>query len=630
MVYLLRSPRSAFAFFHDIAMAAASFVLSLMLRLGDLNHIPIERLALGTAIFTATAAIVFLTMRMYRGIWRYASVNDLINITKAASLVILIFFVVLFVLVRLDWIPRSLPFINWFVLLALLGGPRFLYRLLKDRTFEWKLEQDNANRIPVLLIGAGDGAELFIRAEKKRDDMSYRTVGILSESGGRVGRHIHGVNVLGTFDQLGPVLQALHGEVDRPQRLVLTRDDIDGAKIQALLKQAEILGLSLSRMANPGDLKSGSADKLDIRPIAIEDLLGRPQASLDRDAMAALISNKRVLITGAGGSIGSELVRQVSDFVPANITLVENSEFALYTIDMELSKRHETLAREAVICDVRDRDAINALFERVKPELVFHAAALKHVPLVEANPCEGVRTNVTGSVNVADACMSQGVGAMVMISTDKAINPTNVMGATKRIAEKYVQALDLERGADDGTRFVTVRFGNVLGSTGSVVPLFERQLKAGGPLTVTHPDMTRFFMTIREAVELILQASATGHKAHDQDGKIFVLDMGDPVKIVDLAKQMIRLAGFKPEVDIQITFTGPRPGEKLFEEVLHDGENTVPTENPGILLAAPRASDAKEMRDQTQSIDEAARGGDIDGVIARIHALVPEYEPAKH
>lgn len=626
---LLPNPRAMIAFTHDVIMAAASFGLSLGLRLGfELDPFHAQVLWPGTLLFTATAVLVFLGLRLYRGIWRYASMNDLVQLAKAVTVLILIFGLEMFLIFRLEGMPRSVPLINWFVLLALLGGPRFVYRLIKDRAFDWKLHENDQAKVPVLLVGAGDEAELFIRAAARAEDASYRPVGIVAENTRRVGRQLHGVPVLGTMDEIEAVVDGLNGP-NRPQRLVLTKDGFKGSEVQEMLKTAERLGMTVARLPRVDDLKAGEADEVRIRPIAIEDLLGRPQQPLDRSAMAALVKGKRVLVTGAGGSIGSELARQVAAIGPAELVLVENSEFALYTIDREMAERFAGVTRHAVIADVRDRMRVDQVFAHYKPELVFHAAALKHVPLVEDNPCEGILTNAIGTRHVADACESADVAVMVMISTDKAVNPTNVMGATKRVAETYVQALDLRRGAGAGTRFVTVRFGNVLGSTGSVVPLFQRQLAEGGPLTVTHPDMTRYFMTIREAVELVLQASSLGAgsaaEGHAMDGKIFVLDMGDSVKIVDLARQMIRLAGLKPEVDIEIQFTGTRPGEKLFEEVFHGAEAPVPTEVPGIMLASPRTQDLVEVAGVLERLEAAARAEDLDTLKAGINALVPEY-----
>ncbi|MEG3616906.1 nucleoside-diphosphate sugar epimerase/dehydratase [Magnetovibrio sp. PR-2] len=608
-------------------MAAVSFGISMVLRLGDVDSVLASHTLIpGTVIFSVTAALVFLSLRMYRGIWRYASMNDLFNMSRAVTLLIIIFSVEMFLFFRLEGVPRSVPVINWFVLLALLGGPRFLYRTLKDRRYDWHLNLNATRKIPVLLVGAGDAAEVFIRTAQRSENFSYRPVGIVSESQNRVGRFMHNVEVLGTVHDLENVVDQLKDE-DRPQRLVLSKDNIKGASVRELMDVAQQRGLTIGRIPRVDDLHSGEEQQMRLRPIAIEDLLGRPQQPLDRDAMAALVKNKRVLITGAGGSIGSELVRQVAAIGPTELVLVENSEYALYLIDQEVGKAHAELTRHAVIADVRERERIDHVFERYKPELVFHAAALKHVPLVEDNPFEGILTNAQGSRIVADACETAGVHMMVMISTDKAVNPTNIMGATKRIAETYVQALDLRRGRDTGTRFVTVRFGNVLGSTGSVVPLFKKQLEAGGPLTVTHPDMTRYFMTIHEAVELILQASAMGGSSHATDGKLFVLDMGEPVKIVELARQMIRLAGLEPDLDIEIQFTGTRPGEKLFEEIFHGAEPPVPTDAPGILLASPRTQDVDHVRAVLDTLDTAARAENLDDLMNALKVLVPEYAP---
>jgi len=624
---LLPNPRAAIAYGHDIVMAALSFSVSMVLRLGDaFEALHAQVLIPGTLMFTATAALVFLAMRLYRGIWRYASINDLVSLAKAVTVLILIFALEMFIFFRLEGVPRSVPVINWFVLLAMLGGPRFIYRMIKDRRFDWRLDANGASKIPVLLVGAGDEAELFIRAAARSPSTAYRPVGMVSESTGRVGRHMHGVDVLGTVADIETVVNGFSA-ANRPQRLVLTKDTIKGAGVRELLDTAQHLGMTMARMPRMDDLKSGDTDEVRIRPIAIEDLLGRPQQPLDRAAMAELVKNKRVLVTGAGGSIGSELVRQIASIGPAELMLVDNSEFALYLIDREMIEDAPDMPRHAIIADVRDRVRIDQVFAHYKPELVFHAAALKHVPLVEDNPFEGILTNAMGTRNVADACEAANVDVMVMISTDKAVNPTNIMGATKRIAESYVQALDLRRGQADGTRFVTVRFGNVLGSTGSVVPLFTKQLEAGGPITVTHPDMTRYFMTIREAVELVLQASALGAGTHATDGKIFVLDMGEPVKIVELARQMIRLAGLKPEEDIEIQFTGPRPGEKLFEEIFHGAEPPVPTQAPGVLLASPRTQDIENVSLILDTLGTAARAENYDKLLTAIAKLVPEYAP---
>jgi O-antigen biosynthesis protein WbqV len=413
--------------------------------------------------------------------------------------------------------------------------------------------------------------------------------------------------------------------------------DPQGASLASIVAQADRFGLRVRRAPRMTELDQGRTSEeprpVELRPIMIEDLLNRPQVPLDRDGMARLIQGRRVVVTGAGGTIGSELARQVAAFGPGSLVLIDNGEFALWQIDMELAETHPTVRRQSLIADIRDEARIRTVFEALRPELVFHAAALKHVPIVEDNPLEGLMTNAAGTRHVADAARAAGALAMVLISTDKAVNPTSVMGASKRLAEMYCQALDIvARKTGTGMRCITVRFGNVLGSTGSVVPLFQRQLARGGPLTVTHPDMQRYFMTVREAVGLVLQANVLGAGEQrlpaDQDGGIFVLDMGDPVKIVDLARQMIRLAGLKPDEDVAIRFTGLRPGEKLFEELFHGKEPPAPTGYPGLLMAHPRTADPAIVGRAIEEIATACRGNQTRLALTLLSRLIPEFERA--
>lgn len=613
--------RANVAFLHDVAWAALSLSIALWLRAGDLT--PYEPfLSVATPIFTVLAAVVFHATGLYRGVWRYASIRDLAAISKATTLAIIISLPILFLTARLDGIPRSLPILQALVLLFTLGAPRFLYRMFKDH-HQRRRHSREGRRIPVVLIGADDPADMFIRHCERNPDAGYEVIGIIGKDSGRVGRHIQGVEVIGALDAIGPAIDTLVRGGRKPQRLLLSPDLLDGEIVRQVLEIANTRCITLARLPRLTDFHAAE-EKIQLRPIAVEDLLGRPQVVLNHQETVALISGRRVLVTGAGGSIGSELVRQIAELGPARLVLVEASEFALYTIDMEVAERFPAIDRRAVIANVRDRSVIGSLFTEERPELVFHAAALKHVPLVEANPVEGILTNAIGSRNVADACVAAGVHAMVMISTDKAVNPTNVMGATKRVAESYCQSLDL---AQTGTCFVTVRFGNVLGSTGSVVPRFQAQLAAGGPVTVTHPDMERYFMTIREAVELVLQASALGVLQHHDHGKIYVLDMGKPVKIVDLARQMIRLAGLRPDEDVHIAFTGLRPGEKLFEEIFHGAEAPVPTDRAGILLASPRLTNADAMTRLVEEMERVCRQRDVSQATKILGMLVPEYRP---
>ncbi|MGE4528555.1 MAG: polysaccharide biosynthesis protein [Rhodospirillaceae bacterium] len=628
----MRLSRKHIVFAHDLVMAALALPIALYLRLdvAAFDRFAPHDLLLMAGVFTAIAAVAFRTQKMYAGIWRYASVNDLVALVRGVTLLVVVFTAAFFLYNRLEGFPRSTPFIAWGVLMILLGGPRFAYRMLKDRRFSLRANAAQAAaRVPVLLIGAGDAADLFIRAMETNPQANYRVVAILGETSARVGRRIRGVEVMGTLDTLADVVETLTAKGRRPQRVILTKDTFDGELVARMAEETQTLGLALSRLPRLDDLRTALADQtFDLKPVAIEDLLQRPQTVLDRDRMAAFIRGRRVLVTGAGGSIGSELVRQVAGFGPAEMTLVEASEFALYTIDMELFRTRPEMPRAALIGDVRDRARLDAIFTERRPELVFHAAALKHVPLVEANPLEGLITNAAGSRNVAEACVAHDVAAMVMVSTDKAVNPTNVMGASKRMAECLCQAMDLAPETR-GTRFITVRFGNVLGSTGSVVPLFEKQLREGGPITVTHPEMRRYFMTIREAVELVIEAGSMGvapDAAAGHEGKIYVLEMGQPVKIVDLARQMIRLAGLRPEVDVPIVYTGLRPGEKLFEEIFHGEEQLLPTATKGVLLAAPRPVELAEIRALLDKMEAACRAGDLDAALAVMRRVVPEYQ----
>jgi O-antigen biosynthesis protein WbqV len=622
----MRGLRQKIAFAHDVTMAALSFPLALTLRLGGgIFNYDIGFIAQGSLLFALTGAVVFVSMRLYGGVWRYASINDLAAITKAVSLAVLVFLPIMFLLTRLEQLPRSTLVIQWFVLMAMLGGPRFVYRQFKDWRTEREHENGTGRRVPVLLVGAGDAAELFIRGLSRNPAAAYDVVGIVDEKGARVGRNIHGVHVLGDIEQIPSLVERLGRERARPQRLIVTKDNIDAPLMRRLVEIADTLGISLARLPRLTDFRAGVQDAVEVRPIAIEDVLGRAQHVLDRASMQGLIHRRRVLITGAGGTIGGELARQVAAFGPAALTLVDSSEYALYTIDLQIGEAAPGLDRTAVIADVRDAPRMRRVMTEAAPEIVFHAAALKHVPVVEAHPSEGVLTNIEGTRIVADCCRAAGVEAMVLISTDKAVNPTSVMGATKRIAETYCQALDLAGGR---TRFIAVRFGNVLGSTGSVVPLFQRQLAQGGPLTVTHPEMQRFFMTVREAVELVLEATVLGMREASNEGKIYVLDMGEPVRILDLAMQMILLSGLRPDQDIRIEITGPRPGEKLFEEILHDSEPPTQTEYAGILLAAPRTAALETLNPLIDSLAAAARAGDDARIAALIAQHVPEYQPA--
>jgi FlaA1/EpsC-like NDP-sugar epimerase len=579
----------------------------------------------------ATLLLSGLPFRLSQQYWRFAGMGDLLAVTASSTLGAILFSVILF---ALGLGPGSIgfPLAHALTLLALLGAPRVAYRWFRSRGQSAVAQADATS---VLVVGQTEDCDLFLRALARDRRQRFRVEGLMILGDRQAGRRIQGYPILGAMADAGTILERLRDDGRLPGTLVMATPDMQGGSLAGVVAQADKFGLRVRRAPRPTELdrgmEAGEPKPVELRPIVIEDLLNRPQVPLDRDGMARLIQGRRVIVTGAGGTIGSELARQVAAFGPGSLVLIDNGEFALWQIDMELAETHPSVRRQSLIADVRDEARIRSVFETIRPELIFHAAALKHVPIVEDNPLEGLMTNAAGTRHVADAARAAGALAMVLISTDKAVNPTSVMGASKRVAEMYCQALDI--GARDtglGMRCITVRFGNVLGSTGSVVPLFQRQLARGGPLTVTHPDMQRYFMTVREAVGLVLQANVVGmgqtRLPGSEDGGIFVLDMGEPVKIVDLARQMIRLAGLKPDEDVAIRFTGLRPGEKLYEELFHGKEPPAPTGYAGLLMAHPRTADPAIVGRAIEEIATACRGNQARLALTLLSRLIPEFE----
>jgi O-antigen biosynthesis protein WbqV len=612
------------AFVYDVAMAVVALLGGLVLRLGSLDSLDNRSLYFSGLIpFTLAAAVSFLTMRTYRTSWRHASTADLVHILYAVGLAVLIYLPISVVTTRLYLMPRTSVVIAGILLFLLMAGSRVAYRLFREGRLFFTRRPMKQGQVPILIVGGGTDAEIFLRS---LDEAShYYPVGVLDQDGR--GSQLRGVPVLGTINEAASVVESFADAGDRPRKLVIVNRTLSREALDNLVEVANRLGVTLARIPDPTMLRPGVQEEAhELQPISVEDLLGRPQIVLDPVPVLALIAGRRVLVTGAGGSIGSEIVRQICAIGPAAICLIDAAEFNLYTIDSEVAEQWPDLERSARVIDVRHRGAIQACFEAFRPDIVFHAAALKHVPLVELNPVEGIWTNTIGSRHVCDVAASVGCGAMVLISTDKAVNPTNIMGASKRCAEAYCQALAIANSEKaDATRFVVVRFGNVLGSTGSVVPLFERQLKAGGPITVTHPDIERYFMTIREAVQLVLQASALGTRTYDMQGRVCVLDMGSPVRIVDLARQMIRLAGMRPDVDVQIRYTGLRPGEKLYEELFHEGEQTMATAIPRINVASSRTAALSVFHEAMPALEGACARANCETALHILRRLVPEY-----
>jgi len=606
----------------DGLLASSSLVVARVLLAPDADPVTPAWTLLWSALSLLLAGLPFRLSVQY---WRFAGPGDLLGVTAASATGAALFSLGIYG-AGLKLVAPTFPAVYALALMVLLAAPRIFYRVMQEGT------ASGADAEPVLLVGAGDPADLFLRALACDRNVPYHAVGLLSLGQAQTGRRIHGCPILGNVADAPAVLERLRVQQRLPAALVVTEPDMAGAALADLMLVAQREGLRVARAPRLTalDQERQGRDRLELKPVAIEDLLNRPQVPLDREGMAALVQGRRVLVTGAGGSIGSELARQVAALGPEMLTLLDNGEFALWQIDLELGEGHQGIPRRAILADVRDETRMRAIFDETRPELVFHAAALKHVPMVEDNPAEGLLTNAGGTRIVADAARAAGALAMVLISTDKAVNPSSVMGASKRLAEMYCQGLDVAaRRSGGGMRCITVRFGNVLGSTGSVVPLFQRQLARGGPLTVTHPNMQRYFMTVREAVSLVLQASVvgTGDDAPEtlREGGIFVLDMGDPIRIVDLARQMIRLAGLRPDLDVEVRFTGLRPGEKLFEELFHGQEPPAPTGTPGLLMATPRTADPAIVGRSIDEIASACRGGQTRLALALLAHMVPEF-----
>jgi O-antigen biosynthesis protein WbqV len=612
------------AFIADIATAIVAIVLALWLRYGSLLGVLDPQSLYSGAIlpFVSAAGISFIVFRTYRTSWRHVSISDLMNIVYASSTATAIFLLLSFVTTRLEDIPRTSVIMAWMVLILLLSGSRVAYRLAREGRLFLVRRPMRTEQTPALVIGLDGDAELFLRSLDAASP--YYAVGILSTVR-TSSAQLRGVPVLGVLSDLERIVESYGDAGDRPQKLIIADRVMDSAILSDLVNSANTLGLTLARAPDPRVLRPGIEEKSELQPISVEDLLGRPQIVLDRGPVDRLLSGKRILVTGAGGSIGSEIVRQVCAMAPAAVCLIDSSEFNLYQIDRTMEDDWPAIDRIARLIDVRHRQALASCFKDFRPEIIFHAAALKHVPLVEANSVDGIWTNTIGSRNVFDAAVEVAASAVVLISTDKAVNPSNVMGASKRCAESYCQAL-AQSNKGKATAFVAVRFGNVLGSTGSVVPLFERQLKRGGPLTVTHPEMERYFMTIREAVQLVMQASALGAANRNYDGRVFVLDMGRPVRIADLARRMIELAGLKPERDISIKYVGLRPGEKLSEELFHGAEKIEATPISRISVASPRTQPLATLLPALDRLERGCCGNHESEAKFVLKELVPEFD----
>ena len=555
----------------------------------------------------ASQGLIFWITGLYKGLWRFASLPDLWNILRAATLGALAISVTLFLYNRLATVPRTVLLVYTPTLALLLGFPRLAYRYWKDNRLDF-LSRSPAMR--VLVLGAGRAGDTLVRGLVR--ESRYRLVGMLDDNPQIRGARIHGVPVLGTLEQLPDLARETAA-----QMLLIAMPSATSVQMQRVVGFCEQTGLPFRTMPRLADVVAGRSSFGELKEVAIEDLLGREQVQLDWTSIRTGISGKRVLVTGGGGSIGSELCRQVARLGAASLTILELSEYNLYRIEQELRREFPELLLDARIGDCGDAVGCERVFSLARPQVVFHAAAYKHVPLLQDQLREAFRNNVLGTHVGAEAADRHGVECFVLISTDKAVNPSSIMGACKRAAEIYCQNF----AAHSDTRFITVRFGNVLDSAGSVVPLFRKQIRAGGPVTVTHPEITRYFMTIPEACQLILQAAVLG-----KGGEIFALDMGEPVKIAYLAEQMIRLAGKQPGRDVEIAFTGLRAGEKLFEELFHPLENYQATTHAKIYLAQPRSMAWSLLTMLMQQAGQAVHEFDEVQLRRILDQLLPEFE----
>lgn len=607
----------------DTAIAAFSVAVAYVAVFGFPAALRTPNLAQMISGFTALCCLSFVVFGTHRGAWRYVSTHDVVTLMKASAAAIAVAMVVVFLATRGQNVPRSVPVFTFIFMMTGLIGIRLAYRIAAERVVSIpKRTRAETNARRVLLLGLSDKAEAFIRLVRRDPASNFEILGLIDDSPENLGRSVQGYRVLGHLENLQSIMKRRIPK-GRTIELVVTENMPSRRRLADIVEKANEHALKVSRIPDMSNVASVTADSLvQPKPVEIGDLLERPEVTTDTREIAHLLADKVVLVAGAGGSIGSELCRQIASFSPKRLVITDASEFLLYTLDIELRDAFAGLEIVTRIVDVRDGRRVDAIFAELRPDIVFHAAALKHVPLMEANPLEALKTNVIGTRNVADASLANEVSSFIMISTDKVVNPTNVMGASKRAAESYCQALDV---LSTKTRFKTVRFGNVLGSNGSVVPRFQKQIEAGGPVTVTHPNVMRFFMTIPEAVSLVLHACAHAESKEPERGKIMVLDMGKPVRIADLAARMVQLAGFRPGIDIDIVYSGLRPGEKLVEELFDPSEARNGQTEEGYMLAAPRFADRKLLSETFRKIEEHAAAEQTERAMRLLEHVVPEF-----
>jgi len=624
-------PRKSFylILFVDTLILIVSFSFAHLLRFDfRIAGQPLSIFLKALPIVLITKLICFNFFDLYRGMWRYTSINDLLNVIKASTLSSLIIVFIILLQTRFADFSRSVFVIDWCLSILFIAGfrlsVRFYFEFLGDGRFKNGIKEflnrflskNTGSKKRLIIIGAGNCGEKIFRELRDNASLKYDVIGFLDDHPTKIGKKIHGLPVMGPVSKIKEVAEQTGAD-----SALIAIPSVNSGQMRNIIDHCNKSGIEFKTIPGMGELIDGRVSVKSIRDVAYRDLLGRDLIKLNEKKIGGYLKGQTVLVTGAGGSIGSELCRQICRFLPDTILLYERAESPLYEIDLELKKNFEHINVVPVLADVRNKKELESVFRQYSPHTIFHAAAYKHVPMLELQPWKAVENNIQGTLNMVETARTSGAKSFVFVSTDKAVRPANIMGASKRVAEMLVQCQNGHNKS--GTRFMTVRFGNVVGSVGSVIPLFKKQIEKGGPVTVTHPEVTRYFMTIPEACQLILQAGSMGNGS-----EIFLLEMGSPIKISDMAKDLIRFSGFEPEIDVKIEYIGLRPGEKLYEELITEGEGVVPTDHDKIMMLKGNYCDINLLNDKINELVNLADVRNEDKIKAKLKEIVPEYAPA--